>query len=132
MPSMNSYSYIHNHKILKDKPNETGISNYNYRNKDACPLPSSCQTKFINYQANIDCYIVRCKQNFTLTHLKQHLKIVSGIIRSCSTTLNPKMMRNYQNNLGKSKSVIKQQKLHGKLSEYAVLTIQTIRVAFYV
>ena len=63
---MNFYSYIHNHKILNDKPNETGISNYNYRNKDDCPLPSSCQTKFINYQANIDCYIARCKQKLYL------------------------------------------------------------------
>ena len=42
--------------------------------------------------------------------------------------LNIKMIQNYQNNFGNSNC----QKLHGKLSEYAVLTIQTISAAFYV
>ena len=45
-------------KILNDKPNETGINNCNYRKKDTCPLPNSCQTKRIIYQANFDCDIV--------------------------------------------------------------------------
>ena len=33
MPNMNSYTYMHNHKVLNDKPNETGINKYNCRNK---------------------------------------------------------------------------------------------------
>ena len=42
-------------------------------------------------------------KNATLAHVKQHLKIVSGIIKSRSTTLNIKIIRNYQKNFGKSK-----------------------------
>ena len=62
MPYMNSYTYMHNHKVLNDKPNETWIDNCNYHNKDTCPLPNSCQTKCIIHQANIDCAICRYKQ----------------------------------------------------------------------
>ena len=43
-------------------------------------------------------------KNVTLAHVKQHLKIVSGIIKSLSTTLNIKMIRNYQKNFEKSKA----------------------------
>ena len=60
---MNSYTYIHNHKFLNDKPNEMRINNCNCRNKDNCPLPNIIQTKFIIYQANIDCDIAGYKQN---------------------------------------------------------------------
>ena len=67
----------------------------------------------------------------TLAHMK-HLKIVSGIIKSRSTTLNIKMIRNYQKNFGKSKSAMEHQNLHGKLSEYVPLTTQTVSAAFYV
>ena len=69
-----------------------GINNCSCRDKDTCPLPNSCQTKRIVYQANIDCDI---NKNITLAHVKQHLKIVSEIIKSRSTTLNIKMTRNY-------------------------------------
>ena len=62
MPNMNSYTYMHNHKVLNDKPNEMGVNNCNCRNKDNCPLPNSCQTKCIIYQANIDCDIAGYKQ----------------------------------------------------------------------
>ena len=62
MPNMNSYIYMHNHKLLNDKTNETGINNCNCHNKDTCPLPNSCQTKCIIYQANIDCDIAGYKQ----------------------------------------------------------------------
>ena len=71
-------------------------------------------------------------KNVTLAHAKQHLKIVSEIIKSRSTTLNKKVIRNYQNNFGKSKSTMEHQKLHGTLSDYAVLTIQTVSAAYYV
>ena len=70
-------------------------------------------------------------KNVTLAHVKQHLKIVSGIIKSGSTTLNIKMIRNYQKNFGKSKSAMEYQKLHGKLSEHVVLAIQAVSTAFY-
>ena len=40
MPNMNSYTYMHNHKVLNDKANETGNNNWKCRNKDHCPLPN--------------------------------------------------------------------------------------------
>ena len=55
---MNSYTYMHNHKVLKDKPNETAINNC----IDTGPLPDSCQTKHIIYQANTDCDIAGYRQ----------------------------------------------------------------------
>ena len=70
---MKSYTYIHNQKIVNNKPNETGINNCNYRNKVTCPLPNSSQTKCINYQVNIHydttgykqiCYLGLCKTTF--------------------------------------------------------------------
>ena len=73
MPNMNCYTYMHNHKVLNDKPNETGINNCNCRNKDTCPPLNSCQTKCIIYQANIDrdiaghkqkCYLGSCETTF--------------------------------------------------------------------
>ena len=73
MSNMNSYTYMHNHKVLNDKSNETGTNNCNCRNKDTCPLPNSCQRKYISYQANIDyditgykqkCYIGSCETTF--------------------------------------------------------------------
>ena len=67
-----------------------------------------------------------------LAHVKQHLKIVSEIIKCRSTTLSIKMTRNYQKNFGKSKSAMEHQKSYGTLSEYVVLTIQTVSAAFYV
>ena len=42
------------------------------------------------------------------------------------------MTPNYQKKIGKSKSVMEHQKSQGKLSEYVVLTIQTVSAAFYV
>ena len=41
------------------------------------------------------------------------------------------MIRSYHNNFGKSKSAMEHWKLHGKLSEYGVLAIQTVNTAFY-
>ena len=72
-------------------------------------------------------------KNVALVHAKQCiLKIVSGIIKSRSTMLNIKMIQNYQKNFGKSKSAKEHQKLHVKLSQYIILTSQTVGVAFYV
>ena len=67
-------SYMHNHKVLNDKPNEMGISNCNCRNKDNCPLPNSCQTKCIIYQANIDCDIAGYKQKCYLSSCETTFK----------------------------------------------------------
>ena len=64
--------------------------------------------------------------------MKQQSKDVLGIIKSRSTTLNMKMIQNYQKNFVKSKSAIECQILHGKLSKYVVLTIQTVSAAFNV
>ena len=36
---------MHNHKVIEDRPNETGINGTNFRNKDTCHLTNSCQTK---------------------------------------------------------------------------------------
>ena len=95
MPNMNSYTCMHNHKVLNDRPNETGIDNCNCRNKDTCPLPNSCQTYCIIYQASIDSDVAGYKKHVTLTRVKQDLNIVLGITKSRSTTLNIKMVRNY-------------------------------------
>ena len=54
---------MHNHKVLKDKPNEIESNNCNCHNKDNCRLPNSCQIKCIIYQAKIDCDIAGYKQN---------------------------------------------------------------------
>ena len=83
---------MHNHKVLNNKPNETGINNCNCRNKDTCLLPNSCQMKCITYQAKIDCDITGYKQNVTLAYLKQHVKLVLGVIKSHSIMLNIKLI----------------------------------------
>ena len=102
MPDMKSYTYMHNHKVLNDKSNETGINNCNCRNKDTCPLPKSCQTKCIVYQANIDCDIAGYKQKCYLgsceTTFKDRFgnhkppKITWKIIRICRS-YNPNSKR---------------------------------------
>ena len=51
---MNSYTYMRNHKVLNDKPNETGINSCNCANKDTSPLSNIFQMKCIIYEANID------------------------------------------------------------------------------
>ena len=81
------------------------VNNSNCRNKGTCPLPNSYQTKCIIYKANIDCDFAGYKQKYYLgSHVKQHLKIVSGIIKSRSNMLNIKMIRNYQKTLEKLKN----------------------------
>ena len=119
---MNSYTYMHNHKVLNDKPNETGINNCNCRNKDTCPLPNSCQTKCIVYQANIDCDIAGYKQKRYLGSCETRFKDCFGNHKKSID----------QRNFGKSKSAMKHQKSHRRLSEYVVLTIQTVSAVFQV
>ena len=46
--------------------------------------------------------------------------------------LNIKTTRNYQKTFGKLKSAVERQKSQGRLSEYVVLTIQSVSAAFYV
>ena len=76
---MNSYTYMHNHKVLNDKSNETGNNNGNCRNKDTCSLPNRLTMVSLDINKNV-----------ALTYVKKHLKIVSGTIKSCSTTLTMK------------------------------------------
>ena len=51
-------------------------------------------------------------KNATLTDAKLHLKTVLEIMKYRSTTLNIKMIRNYQKNFRESKGAIEHQKLH--------------------
>ena len=113
MPSMNSYIYMHSHKVLNDRPNETGINNCNCRNRYTCPLPNSCQTKCIIYQVNVDCDIDGYKQKCYVGSGEITFKEHFG--KHVSTTLNIKMIRNYQENFGKSKSAMQQQKITWKI-----------------
>ena len=64
---------MRNHKVLNDKPNETGINSCNCANKDTCPLSNIFQMKCIIYEANIDwniagykqkCYLGSCEATF--------------------------------------------------------------------
>ena len=133
------YRHTLNYKRPKNDNNATNINKIKRNRKrqiiykDTCPLPNRCQTKCIIYQLpTLTVTSLDINKNVTLAHLKRHLKIVSEIIKSRSTTLNIKKIRNYLKNFGKSKSAMEHQKLHGKLSEYAVLTIQTVNAAFYV
>ena len=71
---------MHNHKVLNDKPNETEINNSKCRNNDTSPLTNSCQTKLTLTVTSLD-----INKNVTLAHVKQHLKIVSSIIKNRST-----------------------------------------------
>ena len=78
MPNMSFYTYMHNHKVVNDKPNETGINNCNCRNKVTCLLPNSCQTKCIMHQANIDGDIAGCKQKCYLDSCETTFKDCCG------------------------------------------------------
>ena len=126
---MKSYTYMYNHKVLNDKPNDTGINNCNCHNKDSCPLPNSCQTKCVIYQANIDCDIAGYKQKCYLGSCET---IFKDRFRNHKNLFSHLMIQNYQKFFRKSKSAIEHQKLHGKLSEYVPFTTQTVSTAFYV
>ena len=113
MPNVNSYTYIHNHKVLNDKPNETWINNWNCRNKDTCSLSNSCQTKCRVYQANIDCDIAGYEQKFYLgscettfkDRFRNHKKSFNHVKHKNDTELSKKK-------IGKSKSAVEHQKSH--------------------
>ena len=129
---MNSYTYMHNHKVLSNKPNEMGINNCNCCNKDTCPLPNSCQTKCIIYQANIDCDIAGYKHKYYLGSCETTFKDHFGNQKESFNHIKHKNDTKHQKNFGKSKSAMEHQKLHGKSTECVVLTIQTVSAAFYV
>ena len=129
---MNSYTYMHNHKVLNDKPNEMGINNYNCRNKDNCPLPNTCQTKYIIYQANIDCDIAGYKQKCYLGSCETTFKYRFGNHKKSFNHLKHKNDTELSKEFWESKSAMEHQKLHGKLSEHVPLTTQTVSPAFYV
>ena len=132
MPNMNSYTHMHNYKVLNDTPNEMGINNCNSRNKDNCSLPNSCQTKFIIYQANIDCDIAGYKQKCYLGSCETTFKDLFGNHKKSFNHLKHKNDMELSKEFWEIKSAMEHQKLHGKLSEYVPLTIQTVSAAFYV
>ena len=80
MANMNSFTYMHNHKVLNNKPNETEIKNCNWPNKDTCPLLNSCRTKIIIYEANTTVSRLVTNRNPTSAYVKEHSKI-SEIIK---------------------------------------------------
>ena len=95
MSNMNANTYMHNHKVLNDKPYEMGINNCNCHNKDSCPLLNSFQTKYIVYQANIDhniagykqkCYLGSCETTFKY-HFGNHQKSFNHIKHKNDTEL---------------------------------------------
>ena len=91
---------MHNRKVLNDKPNDTGINNCNCRNKGTCPLPNSCQTKCIIYQANIDCdiagykrkcYIGSCETTFK-DRFGNHKQSLNQVIHKIDTELSKEFL----------------------------------------
>ena len=95
IPEMSSYTYMYNRKVLNDKPNEPRINNCICRNKDICPLPNSCQTNCMTYQANINCDIAGYKQKYYLgscettfkDHFRNHKKLFNHVKHENDTEL---------------------------------------------
>ena len=104
-----------NYKVLNDKPNEQEIDNCKGHNKDTCPLPNSCQTKSIIYQANVDCNIAVYKQKCCLGLCEA--TFVKERFGNHKKSFNPNKHENkkdYQKNFGQSKIAMEHQKLYGK------------------
>ena len=132
MASMNSYTHMHNHKVLTTNLMKWGLITATAVIKIIVLCQTVVKQNASFTKRTLTVTSLDTNKNVTLAHVKQHLKIVSGIIKSRSTTLNIKMIRNYQKNFGKSKRAMEHQKLHGKLSECVPLTTQTVSAAFYV
>ena len=101
---MNSYTYLHYHKILNDKSNETKIDNCNCCNKETCPLPNSYQTKSIIYQANIYCDIPGEKRKCYIGICETTFKDCFENHKKSFNHNNIKMIPIYQQNFGKLKA----------------------------
>ena len=106
------------YKRPKDDNNSTNINNIKQNRKG--------QIIWFNPPFNLKTKRTIGELFLNLLDKKQHLKIVSKIIKSRAIALIIEMIWSYQKNFGKSKSAMEHQKLHGKLSEYAILTIQTV------
>ena len=65
---------MHNHKILNDKPNETGIGKCNCPKKGTCPVTNTCQTKSVVCQAYNDCAIAAYKRKCYLDSCETKFK----------------------------------------------------------
>ena len=100
--------------------------------KKSVPEPPFIHTICTVYEANIYCDIAGYKQKRYLGLCETTFKNRFGNHKKSLNHLNIKMTRNYQNFFGKSKNTMDHQKLHGKISEYVVLTIQIVSAAFYV
>ena len=68
------------------------------------------------------CYLGSCDTSFK-DHFGNHIKLFNHVKHNYDTKLSK--------NIGKSKSAMEHKKLRGKLSEYVVLTIQTVSAVFY-
>ena len=72
-------------------------------------------------------------KNVTLAHVEQHLKITSETIKNLFNHVKHKNDTELSKEFWKIKKPQQNtKKLHRKLSEYAILTIQTVSAAFYV
>ena len=109
-----------------------GINKCNCRNKDTCPLPNSCQTKCIVYQANIDCDIAGYKQKCYLGSCETTFKDRFGNHKKSFNHVKHKNDTKLSKEFWEIKKCSGTPKSHGRLSEYVVLTILTVSAVFYV
>ena len=132
---MNSYTYMHNHKVLNDKHNETEINNCNCRNKDNFPLPNSFQTKCVINQANIDCEIAGYKQKCYLGSCEATVEDLFGNHKKSFIHLKHKNDTELSKEFWEIKKCNGTRKITWKiisLLKYVHLTTQKISAVFYV
>ena len=96
MPNKNSYTSMKNHQVLNNHPNETEADKCKWCNKHKFPLSNSYKKKKKKkIKPILTIAMLDTIKTVTLAHVRQYLKIVSGIIKSSSPTINIKMWVNY-------------------------------------
>ena len=84
MPKMNSYFYMHNHKVLNDKPNET----------ESVAIKILVLYQIASKQTNIDCEIAGYKEKYYLASceitFKGRFELQNHIKQSNDTELSKK------------------------------------------
>ena len=70
MSNMNSYTDMHNHKVLNKKTNESGISNCNCRNKDTCLYQIVVKRNAEFIKPALTVISLDINKNVTLAHVK--------------------------------------------------------------
>ena len=85
MPKMNSYFYMHNHKVSNDKPNET----------ESVAIKILVLYQIASKQTNIDCEIAGYKEKYYLASceitFKGRFELQNHIKQSNDTELSKKM-----------------------------------------